>query len=78
MPGMHKFELRPKENGMELRGGKLEEPMVFRETDAEQQAIHLVGFLSQGDGGVLRILDANGAVVATKEFRDNPIATAPV
>ena len=78
MSGMEKFELRPLENGMELHGGRLEKPMVFRETDAEQRAIHLVGFLSQRDGALLRILDAAGAVVTTKEFRDNPIATGAV
>jgi hypothetical protein len=30
------------------------------------------------DGSVLRILDAAGTVVATKEFRKNPIATSAV
>jgi hypothetical protein len=78
MRGMDTFELRPLQDGLELRGGKLEEPMLFCEADAEQRAIHLVGFLSQRDGGFLRILDAVGAVVATKEFRENPIATSAV
>ena len=52
--------------------------MVFREADAEQRAIQLVGFLSQREGAVVRILDAAGAVVATKEFRANPISTGSV
>jgi hypothetical protein len=73
---MDKFELRPLETGVELRGGKLEAPMVFREADAEQRAIHLVGFLSQRDGSILRILDAAGTVVATKEFGENPLSTS--
>lgn len=76
MTGMDIFELRPLETGVELSGGKLEAPMVFCEADAEQRAINLVGFLSQRDGGVLRILDASGVVVATKEFRENPLATS--
>ena len=78
MRDMDKFELRPLEDGLELRGGELKEPMVFRESDAEQRAIHLVGFLSQREGSVLCFLDASGAVVATKEFRENPIATSAV
>jgi len=78
MWSMDKFELRPLGDGLELRGGKLEEPMVFREADAEQRAIHLVGFLSQRDGSFLRILDEAGLVVATKEFRENPIATSAI
>jgi hypothetical protein len=75
---MHKYELRPVQEGMELSGGKLEQPMVFREADSEQRAINLVGFLSQRDGGFLRIFDGAGTVVATKEFRENPIATSAV
>jgi hypothetical protein len=63
---------------MELSGGKLEQPMVFREADSEQRAIHLVGFLSQRDGGFLRIFDTSGTVVATKEFRENAIATGGI
>ncbi len=77
MRGMNKFDLRPVEGGVELRGGQLEEPMVFREADGEQRAIKLAGFLSQRDGGVLRVLDEAGVVVATTEFRDNGLATSP-
>ena len=73
---MNKFDLRPVEDGVELRGGPLEGPMVFREAAAEQRAIKLAGFLSQRDGGVLRVLDQAGVVVATKEFRDNGLATS--
>jgi len=78
MRDMDKFELRPLGDALELRGGKLKEPMVFRESDAEQRAIHLIGFLSQRDGSFLRIFDAVGAVVATKEFRENRFATSPM
>ena len=78
MGRMDKFELRPVEEGMELSGGKLEQPMVFREADSEQRAIHLVGILSQREGGFLRIFDTAGAVVATKEFRENPVATSAI
>ncbi|MGI8957342.1 MAG: hypothetical protein ACR2II_10580 [Chthoniobacterales bacterium] len=73
---MNKFDLRPVEDGVGLRGGQLEGPMVFREADAEQRAIKLAGFLSQRDGGVLRVLDEAGVVVATKELRDNGLATS--
>jgi hypothetical protein len=31
--GMHTFDLRPVENGFELRGGQLPEPMVFRDVE---------------------------------------------
>jgi|KBSMisStaDraftv2_1062788.scaffolds.fasta_scaffold18107_4 hypothetical protein len=78
MRDMDKFELRPLGDALELRGGKLEKPMVFREADSEQRAINLVGFLSQSDGGFLRIFDAVGAVVATKEFWENRVATSPM
>jgi hypothetical protein len=44
---MDKFELRPLESGLELSGRKLEGSLVFREPDAEQRAIHMIGFLSQ-------------------------------
>ncbi len=74
---MNKFDLRPVEGGgVELSGGKLDEPMVFREADAEQRAINLAGFMSQQDGGVVRVLDERGSLVATKEFRDNGLATS--
>ena len=79
MKGRDKFELRPVEDGLELQGGRLTEPLLFREAaDAEQQAIHLVGFMSQRDGAVLRILDEAGAIVATKEFRENPVSPGAV
>jgi len=78
MRDMDRFELRPLGDALELRGGKLKEPMVLREADAEQRAIHLIGFLSQRDASVLRILDAAGTVVAKKEFRLYPLATGAV
>ena len=37
------FELRPVENGFELRGGQLPESMVFRDIET-RPAIHLVGY----------------------------------
>jgi hypothetical protein len=64
---MHTFDLRPVENGFELRGGQLPEPMVFR--DAEPRpAVHLVGFRSQKLGSDLRIFDAVGQVIQTRRY----------
>ena len=64
---MHTFDLRPVENGFELRGGQLPEPMVFR--DAEPRpAVHLVGFLSQKLGSELRIFDVAGQVIETRRY----------
>jgi hypothetical protein len=65
--GMHTFELRLVENGFELRGGPLQEPLVFHEIDP-RPAVHLVRFLSQKDGSVLRVLNAIGEVVHARRF----------
>ncbi len=73
---MNKFDLRPVEGGVELRGGQLEGPMVFRETDGEQRAINLVGFLSQREADVLRVLDESGGG-CDEGIRDNGLATSP-
>jgi len=64
---MHTFELRPVPSGFELRGGQLTEPMVFRE-DEPRPAVHLAGFLSQRDGGELRIFNAAGEVIVTRRY----------
>ena len=64
---MHTFELRPMENGFELRGGQLPEPMVFHDIEP-RPAVHLVGFLSQKVGGELRILNAAGEVIQTRHY----------
>jgi len=62
-----RFELRLVENGFELRGGPLQEPLVFHEIDP-RPAVHLVRFLSQKDGSVLRVLNAIGEVVHARRF----------
>lgn len=64
---MHTFELRPVPDGFELRGGQLTETMVFCE-DEPRPAVHLVGFLSQKDGGELRIFNAAGKVIMTRRY----------
>lgn len=62
------YELRVVERGFELRGGKLEEPMVYRENEPAP-AIHLVGFLSQRDGSQLRVFDRSGQLIQTRLFQ---------
>jgi hypothetical protein len=64
---MRAFEFWPVENGFELRGGQLTEPMVFRE-DEPRPAVHLVGFRSQKEGSELRIFNAAGEVVVTRRY----------
>jgi hypothetical protein len=64
---MHTFELRPVENGFELRGGPLSEPMIFRDVEP-RPAVHLVGYLSQKLGSELRIFNAAGEVIQTRRF----------
>jgi hypothetical protein len=64
---MHQFELRPLVNGFELRGGQLIEPMVFHENEL-RPAVHLAGFLSQKDGGELRIFNQAGEVIVTRRY----------
>jgi len=64
---MHTFELRPVENGFELRGGQLPEPMIFRDLEP-RPAVHLVGFLSQKIGSELRIFNAAGEVIETRRY----------
>ncbi len=67
---MHTFDLRPVNNGFELRGGQLTEPLIFLEADP-QPAVHLVGFLSQKIGSELRIYDSGGKLL--RERRYEPI-----
>lgn len=64
---MHVFEVRPVLRGFELCGGPLTEPMVFRE-DEPRPAVHLAGFLSQEEGGELRIFDTTGEIVETRRY----------
>lgn len=71
---MNQFDLRPVPGGVEPSGGPLEALMVFRE--AERQAIQLVGFLSQADGGPLLIRDEVGSDEGTKESCSNRLATS--
>jgi hypothetical protein len=71
---MHTFELRPFENGFELRGGHLPEPMIFRDVEP-RPAVHLVGFLSQKFGSELLIFNAAGEVIQTRRFE--PVLPIP-
>src|SRR6267143_2967412 len=64
------FELRPVENGFELRGGELPEPMIFRDVEP-RPAVHLVGFLSQKRGSKLRIFNAEGEVIEKRQVADD-------
>jgi len=64
---MHTFELRPVDNGFELRGGQLLEPMIFHDLEP-RPAVHLVGFLSQKLGSELRIFNAAGNVIEKRRF----------
>ena len=64
---MHVFELRPVPSGFQLRGGQLTEPMVSRENEP-RPAVHLVGFLSQKEGGELRIFDAAAEIIVTRRY----------
>ena len=64
---MHTLELRPVDNGFELRGGQLSEPMVFRDIEP-RPAVHLVGFLSQKLGSELRIFNAADEVIQTRRY----------
>ena len=66
------YELRSIEGGFELSGGKLSEPLIYRETEPAP-AIHLVGFLSQRDGSELRVLDRAGHLIQTRRFRSTVI-----
>jgi hypothetical protein len=73
---MYLFEVRPVHAGFELRGGQLTEPMVFHENEP-RPAVHLAGFLSQKDGGELRIFNAAGEVIVTRRYEPQmPMAGA--
>ena len=74
LSGMHTFELRPVENGFELRGGSLPEPMVFRDIEP-RPAIHLVGYLSQLYGSELLVFNAAGEVIEARRFE--PVVPMP-
>lgn len=61
------YELLSSEKGFELRGGKLKEPLIYRETESAP-AIHLVGFLSQRDGSKLLVFDRAGKLLDSRCF----------
>lgn len=65
---MDAYKLRSIESGFELSGGKLGQPLIYRENEPAP-AIHLVGFLSQRDGGELRMFDRDGVLVQTRFFQ---------
>jgi hypothetical protein len=72
---MHTFELRPVNNGFELRSGPLLEPMIFRDVEPRGPTVHLVGFLSQKIESELRIFNAAGEVIQTRRFE--PVVPIP-
>ena len=65
---MQTFELHPLDDGFELSGGQLQAPMVFHGEES-RDAIHFAEFLSQREGGVLRIFDALGELTETRRFK---------
>jgi hypothetical protein len=67
---MQTFELHPLDDGFELSGGQLQAPMLFHGEES-RDAIHFAEFLSQKEGGVLRIFDALGELIETRRFKPN-------
>lgn len=65
---MDAYELRSIESGFELSGGKLKQPLIYRES-APAPAIHLVGFLSQRNGSELHVFDRAGELIQTRRFQ---------
>lgn len=66
---MLKFELRKTDNGYQLAGGQLDEPLDYPDPDAIEYATRIVGFLSQKTGGEMGVVAADGTLVETKAFR---------
>jgi hypothetical protein len=64
---VHEFELRVIRNGIELSGGQLKGLLVFPECEPER-ALRLVRFLSQKEGGVMRIFNAEGKLIKERRF----------
>jgi hypothetical protein len=64
---IHEYALCPARDGFELRGGRLEEPLVFRDREIEIP-IRMVGFLTCYTGGLLRRYDDDGLLVAERTF----------
>jgi hypothetical protein len=75
--GMDVYELRTIERGFRLSGGKLNEPLVYRENEPAP-AIHLVGFLSQRDGSELRVFDRNGGLIQARCFQSTIVMPGAV
>ena len=67
---MQIFELHALEDDFELSGGQLQAPMLFHGEES-RDAIHLAGFLSQKEGGVLRIFNALGELIETRRVKPN-------
>ena len=57
----------PEQDGFELRGGRLEEPLIFRDRDIDIP-IRMVGFLTCYTGGLLRRYNEDGLLVAERTF----------
>jgi hypothetical protein len=64
---MHEYTLCPAQDGFELRGGRLEEPLVFRDRDINIP-VRMVGFLTCYSGGPLRRDDEDGVLIAERRF----------
>jgi hypothetical protein len=64
---MHEYTLRPAQDGFELRGGRLEEPLIFLDRDIDIP-VRMVGFLTCYTGGLLRRYDEDGLLVAERRF----------
>ena len=64
---VHEFELRVIKSGIELSGGQLKGLLVFPAWKPER-ALRLVAFLSQEEGGVLRIFNAEGKLIKERRF----------
>ena len=64
---MHEYAVRPVQDGFELRGGRLEEPLIFRDREIDIP-VRMVGFLTCYTGGLLRRYDEDGLLVAERRF----------
>jgi hypothetical protein len=64
---VHEFELRVIKSGIELSGGQLKGLLVFPACEPERP-LRLVRFLSQKEGGLLRIFNAEGKLLKERRF----------
>ena len=64
---MHEYTLCPAQGGFELRGGRLEEPLIFRDRDSDIP-VRMVGLLTCYTGGLLRRYGEDGLLVTERRF----------